>query len=64
MKTPFTRIVSLDKVRISPSYGSIIVLNDGRLMWVWGTGVNKDRPDPIYANYSDDSGRSWSAPVE
>lgn len=53
-------IIKLDQVKISPSYGSVAVLNDKRLMWVWGQGHVDDRP--LYANLSEDEGRTWSAP--
>ncbi len=29
-------ITKLDTVKHSPSYGSVAVLKDGRLFWVWG----------------------------
>jgi sialidase-1 len=61
---PHSVLLSLDKVGLSPSYGSVIPLNDGRLMWMWGTGIGKRPYRPVYANYSSDGGRSWGDPVE
>ena len=54
-------VVKLDQVGHSPTYGSVIGLGDGRLVWVWAQGHADDRP--VQANYSDDGGETWSDPV-
>ena len=52
-------VIHHDKIPLSPSYGSVVPLNDGRLVWVWGEG--RGRPeDRVHANYSDDQGQTWS----
>ncbi len=56
-------IIKLDTVKHSPSYGSVAVLEDGRLLWVWGTGRG-DPIEPVQGNYSEDEGASWSAPAD
>ena len=56
-------IIKLDIVKHSPAYGSVIALNDGRLLWVWGTG-RSDPVDPVQANYSRDEGATWSPPTD
>ena len=56
--TPVEVIIPPDKVLGSPSYGNIIALRDGRLMWCWANGYQK--PPEMAANYSDDGGRTWS----
>ena len=56
-------IVKLDTVKHSPSYGSVIPLNDGRLLWVWGPG-RSDPIDPVKANHSQDGGETWSSPAD
>jgi len=61
---PYRVLYNLDKVGLSPSFGSVIPLEDGRLMWVWATGIGKEPYRPVYANYSDDGGRNWGDPVE
>ncbi len=55
-------IVKLDTVGLSPAYSSVIPLNDGRLMWVWGSGRGEPI-DPVNANFSDDEGATWTAPT-
>jgi hypothetical protein len=49
------------KVGHSPSYGSLLLLKDGRLIWVWGTG-NAKEAQPLHANLSDDGGATWGDP--
>ena len=49
-------VVNWDK--ISQRYGDVIPLNDGRLMWAWGSGQG-DPLLPFKANYSDDDGETW-----
>jgi hypothetical protein len=56
-------IVNLDTVGLSPAYSSVIALNDGRLMWVWGSGRGEP-VDPVNANFSHDEGATWSEPVQ
>jgi hypothetical protein len=51
-------IVPLAKVGASPSYGSVIALGDGRLLWTWGKSDT-----PVYGNYSSDKGKTWSDPI-
>ncbi|MBM3853402.1 MAG: hypothetical protein FJ399_09625, partial [Verrucomicrobia bacterium] len=53
-------IVTTDKVGLSPSYGSVIGLRDGTLLWVWGT-AGKAEP-VIHGTRSTDGGRTWSDP--
>ena len=55
--------VTRDKVGLSPSCGSIVHLEDGRLMWVWGAGSAQEPLEPLRANYSSDDGKTWSDPV-
>ena len=47
--------VKLDTIRLSPSYGSVLSLGDGRLMWAWRSGV-ADPIQPVQANFSEDEG--------
>jgi hypothetical protein len=56
-------IIQLDQVTLSPSYGSVIGLNDGRLMWAWGSG-HAAPLRPFQAIYSDDEGQSWTQPTD
>ncbi len=63
MKEYVNAVVTHDKVSHSPSYGSVIALNDGRLMWASGSGSG-DPVRPLQAIYSSDQGATWSAPVE
>ena len=63
MAEDFEAIVPFDKVRLSPSFGSVIALNDGLLMWAWGQS-SLDPLKPFCANYSGDGGRTWSEPSE
>ena len=48
-------IIKLDTVKHSPSYGSVLPVGDGRLLWVWGSG-RADPIEPVQANYSEDEG--------
>ena len=59
----FEATVPYDKVSLSPSCGCIFPLNDGRLIWVWGSGSAQEPLQPLRANYSSDGGRSWTDPV-
>lgn len=55
-------VIHLDKVRLSPAYGSVMPLTAGRLMWVWGEG--RGRPeDRLQATYSHDQGETWDDTV-
>ena len=54
--------INLAKVGLSPSYGSVISLTDGRLFWAWGTGASKDPLNPVYGNISNDRGKTWTDP--
>lgn len=59
MDEPYSITISQQRVSVSPSCGSMIGLNDGRILWVWGTA----RPDtPLQGNLSNDEGRTWSDP--
>src|SRR5262245_33793434 len=60
---PYEAIIPESKVGLSPSYGSIIPLRDGRLLWVWGTGRARKPLQPFYKNISTDGGRTWSDPT-
>lgn len=60
MSESFEAVIALEKVWGSPSYGNVISLKDGRLMWAWGQG--RAEPLPLMANFSDDMGRSWTDP--
>ena len=64
MSEPYSTIIRLDRVRLSPAFGSVIPLEDGRLMWVWGDSGRTSAYKPLSANYSEDGGRSWSDPVD
>ena len=64
MSEPYSTIIRLDRVRLSPAFGSVIPLEDGRLMWVWGDSGPTSPYKPLSANYSEDGGRSWSDPVD
>jgi len=57
---PFEAIIPRSKVGLSPSCGSVLPLNDGRLMWLWGQGSRP--PKPLMANFSSDGGRTWTDP--
>ena len=59
MSEPYGAIIPQEKVGISPSCGSMIPLEDGRIMWVWGSSLM----GTLQANYSSDGGRTWSDPV-
>ena len=61
MAPSFEAIIPRDLVALSPSCGSITVLEDDRLMWVWAHGTAD--PQPVMANYSSDGGRTWTPPV-
>src|SRR5262245_44098424 len=60
---PFAATIPETKVGLSPSYGSIIPLKDGKLLWVWGTGRGRKPYQPFSRNISTDSGRTWSDPI-
>ena len=64
MTEPYSTIIRYDKVRLSPAFGSVISLEDGRLMWVWGAGSPQPPQPPLCANYSEDGGRTWGDPVD
>jgi len=54
-------IIKLDKITVSPACGSVIPLEDGRLMWAWGSG-HDDPVRGVCAIYSDDEGLTWGEP--
>ena len=54
-------VIPYDTVSLSPSYGSVIPLRDGRILWAWGSG-NAVSIQPFQANYSADEGATWTAP--
>lgn len=56
-------VIHHDQISQSPSYGGVIALNDGRLMWGWGSG-HADPVRPLMANFSEDGGATWTDPVE
>ena len=60
---PFEATIPETKVGLSPSYGSIIPLKDGKLLWVWGTGRARKPLQPFSKNISTDGGRTWSDPT-
>jgi Neuraminidase (sialidase) len=37
-------------------------LGNGQLMTVWGAASKEPKPGRVYAAFSDDGGRTWSAP--
>lgn len=51
-------LVPLGKVPLSPSYGSVVELKNGTLLWVWA----KSR-DAMFGNSSSDGGATWSDPL-
>ena len=55
MTEGFEAVIPLTQVSMSPSHGSVIRLNDGRLLWVW---AHKG----VHAITSDDGGRTWGEP--
>ncbi len=61
MADEFESIIANSKISCSPSYGNVIGLNDGRLLWAWGTG-HAEPVRPIQSNVSTDGGRTWSDP--
>ena len=60
---PYEAMIPDSKVGLSPSYGSLIPLRDGRLLWVWGTGRARKPLQPFHKNFSTDGGRTWSDPT-
>src|SRR6187431_1266285 len=60
---PYEAIIPESKVGLSPSYGSLIPLKDGRLLWIWGTGRARKPLQPFQKNISTDGGRTWSDPT-
>ncbi|MFB3902394.1 MAG: sialidase family protein [Acidobacteriota bacterium] len=56
-------LVPSTKVGLSPSYGSIIELEDGRLLWAWSKPEGGEPLRVVQANVSTDGGRSWSDPA-
>ncbi|PYV11701.1 MAG: hypothetical protein DMG07_18620 [Acidobacteria bacterium] len=62
-EAPYEAVIPAGKVGQSPSYGSILLLKDGRLLWVWGTGRARKPLQPFYRNISTDGGRTWSDPL-
>ncbi len=56
-------VISHDQVSHSPSYGSVIALDDGRLMWASGSG-SADPIRPLQAVHSVDGGATWVGPVD
>ena len=61
MTDHFQATIPRAKIELSPSCGSMIALEDGRLMLAWGQGTGEVKP--VMANYSDDHGRTWTDPV-
>ena len=59
MDSCFETIVPQSKVGPSPSGGSIVPLDDNRLMWIWGSAQAKS---PMMANFSSDVGHTWTDP--
>lgn len=57
----FEAVIPLKKIGHSPSYGNVIGLDGGRLLWAWGTG-SAEPVRPIQSNISTDGGRTWSDP--
>ena len=53
-------VITLDHVSHSPSYGSVVTLKDGRLMWASGSGT-ADPVRPLEAIHSGDQGSTWGA---
>jgi hypothetical protein len=56
-------VITHDQVSHSPSYGSVIALKDGRLMWASGSGSG-DPVNPLQAVHSSDGGATWPGPVD
>ncbi|MBI5769071.1 MAG: exo-alpha-sialidase [Verrucomicrobia bacterium] len=61
---PIETLVPLTKISRSPSDGSVIALNDGKLLWTWGPGTRAKPYKPILGNLSADGGRTWGEPFE
>lgn len=57
------KIIRHDQISHSPSYGAVIPLNNGTLMWGWGSGI-ADPVNPLMANFSEDGGSTWTDPVD
>jgi sialidase-1 len=60
---PYEAVIPESKVGLSPSYGSLIPLKDGRLLWIWGIGRARKPLQPFQKNISTDGGRTWSDPT-
>ncbi|MBI2498073.1 MAG: exo-alpha-sialidase [Opitutae bacterium] len=58
---PSDLVVPAAKVGLSPSYGSVLALNDGRLLWAWGPGGRGG--GTVYGTVSSDTAKTWSDPV-
>jgi hypothetical protein len=58
---PTNTVVLTSQVGLSPSYGSVIALKDGSLLWTWGRGGKA--AGPIFGTRSRDGGRTWSDPA-
>ena len=56
MPDPLIVDVPLSKISSSIATGSMVTLRDGRIMWLWSTGIRLE----LLANYSSDGGQSWS----
>ena len=54
--------IGRDQIWHSPSCGSMIGLEDGRLMLAWAQS-SATPSQPVMVNYSEDCGRTWSDPV-
>lgn len=59
----YSKTIPLSLVGASPSYGDMINLKNGDLLWMWGTGSSRQPVQPFYQNISTDGGKTWSAPV-
>ena len=59
MPEPLIVDVPLSKISSSIATGSMAALRDGRIMWLWSTGIHPE----LLANYSSDGGQSWSDAV-
>ena len=55
MADGYEAVIPLTQVSMSPSHGSVVALNDGRLLWVWAY-------KGVHAITSDDGGRTWGEP--
>ena len=61
-QTIYEATIPRGKIGLSPSCGSMIALDDGRLMLAWGHG-SAEPVHPVMVNYSSDGGRTWTDPV-